>query len=249
MRPRALRTGLLVQTVGDQQVVYDQKRQRLHVLNRTTSLVWRHCDGQRTLSDLVELVGRELDAAVDESVIRLALEQLTEARLLEGAAASTSGTESLSRREMLQRAAAVAVGVLVPSITSCGSPLAPDGAPNPSAAARLSLDINTTTTSGAPTTTTTSGAPTTTTTSTSGPPTTTTTTTSTTGAPTTTTTTTLAPTTTTTTSTTTSTTTTTTTPAPRRRVQMCHKGKTIMVDERAVQTHLKAGDTLGPCPS
>lgn len=247
MRPRALRTGLLVQTVGDQQVVYDQKRQRLHVLNRTTSLVWRHCDGQRTLPDLVELVGRELDAPVDESVVVLALEQLAEARLLEGAAATASGTESLSRREMLQRAAAVAVGVLVPSITSCGSPLAPDGAPNPSAAARLSLEINTTTTSGAPTTTTTSGAPTTTTTSTSGAP--TTTTTSTTGAPTTTTTTTSAPTTTTTTSTTTSTTTTTTTPAPRARVQMCHKGKTIMVDERAVQTHLNSGDTLGPCPT
>jgi hypothetical protein len=257
MRPRAQRTGLLVQSVGDQQVVYDQKRQRLHVLNRTTSLVWRHCDGQHTLADLVELVGRELNAPVDESVVVLALEQLAEAHLLEGAAASTYGTESLSRREMLQRAAAVAVGVLVPSITSCGSPLAPDGAPNPSAAARLTLEINTTTTSGAPTTTTsgapttttTSGAPTTTTTSTSGPPTTTTTTTSTTGAPTTTTTTTLAPTTTTTTSTTTSTTTTTTTPAPRRRVAMCHKGKTIMVDERAVQTHLKSGDTLGPCPT
>ena len=269
MRPRALRTGLLVQTVGDQQVVYDQKRQRLHVLNRTTSLVWRHCDGQRTLSDLIDLVGRELNAPVDESVVVLALEQLAEARLVEGAAASTSGTESLSRREMLQRAAAVAVGVLVPSITSCGSPLAPDGAPNPSAAARLSLETNTTTTSGPPTTTT-SGPPTTTTTSTSGPPTTTTTTTSTTGAPTTTTTTTSAPTTTTTsttgapTTTTTSTTTTsaptttttstttsttTTTPAPRRRVQMCHKGRTIMVDERAVQAHLKSGDTLGPCPT
>jgi hypothetical protein len=31
-------------------------------------------------------------------------------------------------------------------------------------------------------------------------------------------------------------------------VQMCHKGKTILVDRHAVETHLAHGDTLGPCP-
>lgn len=33
-----------------------------------------------------------------------------------------------------------------------------------------------------------------------------------------------------------------------RRVVLCHKGQTIIVDEHAVAAHLAHGDTLGPCP-
>jgi hypothetical protein len=235
--------------VGDQLVVYDEVRQRLHVLSRTAAFVWSHCDGQNAVSDLVALLGRELDAPADESVVMLALEQLDEARLLEERLAPASASERLSRREMLHWAAALAVGVLVPSITSCGSPLAPDGTVSRSSLASLMDTTTTTTGTGAPTTTTTGTGPPTTTTGT-GPPTTTTTGT---GPPTTTTTTgTAPPTTTTTTGTappTTTTSTTTTTPAPGQKVQMCHKGKTIMVDQRAVPAHLRRGDTIGPCPT
>jgi hypothetical protein len=236
MKPRAQRAGLLVQPVGDQIVVYDQLRQRLHVLSRTAALVWSHCDGQHAVADLVEAVSRELNAPADESVVELALEQLDDARLLEDRLARAPGTDDLSRRQMLQWAASLAIGVLVPSITSCGSPLAPDGPATARAVSQLAAVVTTTT--GPPTTTTssTTGPPTTTTSSTTGPP---TTTTSSTGPPTTTTTT-GAP-------TTTTTTTTTTTPAPQK-VQMCHKGKTITVDSRAVSAHLRKGDTLGPCP-
>jgi len=267
MRPRARRSGFLLRTVGDQLVVFDQQRQRLHVLSRTAAVVWRHCDGERTVTELIEPVGRELGVPANESLITLALEQLDEARLLEDHLARAPGEDSLSRREMLHRAAAVlAAGVLLPTITSCGvqgDPMSPGGA-------LLSLnDINTTTigTTGPPTTTigTTTGPPTTTVGTTTGPPTTTIATTTTTGVPTTTiatttttgaptttigtTTTTGAPTTTIATTTTTSaaTTTTTTTPAPRK-VAMCHEGRTIMVDARAVPSHLAHGDTMGPCP-
>ena len=248
MRPRAQRSGLLVQPVGDQLVVYDQARQRLHVLSRTAAAVWRHCDGRRTAAELIEPVGDELGTQVDESVIALALAQLDEARLLEERLAPAPGEDTLSRREVLHRAAAALVaGVLLPTVTSCGLPVEPTS-PGGASLSMHEPTVTTTSTSGPPTTTTTStsGPPTTTTSSTSGPPTTTTTTTS--GPPTTTTTTTsLPPTTTTTTSPIpTTTTTTTTTPAPRK-VAMCHGGRTIMVDERAVAGHLAHGDTLGPC--
>ena len=250
MRPRARHSGFLLRPVGDQLVVFDQARQRLHVLSRTAAIVWRHCDGQHTVTELMKLVGDELGAPADESLITLALEQLDEARLLEEQLARAPGEDSLSRREMLHRAAAaLAAGVLLPAITSCGlqgDPMSPGGV-------SLSMnDINTTTTSAATpfVTTTTTSAGTTTTTSAG-----TTTTTSTTPLGTTTTTSTTPPGTTTTTSTpfvtttTTSaaTTTTTTTPAPRK-VAMCHEGRTIMVDARSVEAHLAHGDTMGPCP-
>jgi hypothetical protein len=251
MRPRARQSGFLLRPVGDQLVVFDQTRQRLHVLSRTAALVWRHCDGQRTVTELIEPVGRELGVPADESLITLALEQLDEAQLLEVHLARASGEDSLSRREMLHRAAAaLAAGVLLPTITSCGvqgDPMSPGGA-------SLSLNqINTTTTSAAtPNVTTTTTSVGTTTTTSAGTTTTTSAGTTTTSAATTplvTTTTTSAATTPLVTTTTTSaaTTTTTTTPAPRK-VAMCHEGRTIMVDARAVPSHLAHGDTMGPCP-
>lgn len=249
MRPRAQRDGLLVQAVGDQLVLFDQLRQRLHVLSRTSALVWRLCDGEHTVAELIDLVGDELGAPVDESLITLALAQLDEARLLEPRLAPASGDESLSRRDLLHRAAALAAGILLPTITSCGVPTEQRSF----AGASVSMldPITTTTSSAPPATTTTSPPPFTTTTTTSTPPTTTTTsttppiTTTTTTPPVTTTSTTPPITTTTTTSA--PTTTTTTTPQPKK-VAMCHRGRTIMVDQQAVATHLAHGDTLGRCP-
>ncbi len=213
MRPRSRSTGLLVQQVGDQLVAYDQVQQRLHVLSQTAAVTWRHCDGRNATSDLAELVGRELGIPADERLIALALEQLDEARLLEERLVPGPGADGVSRRDMLHCAAVAAAGFFLPTITSCGSPLGPDGALSAPGGPRMDIGVATTTTTPFQTTT----VPTTTTTpfqTTTPPP---------------------------------PTTTTTTTPAPRK-VLVCHNGKSIMVDEHAVEAHLAHGDTLGPCP-
>ena len=228
--------------MGDQLVVYDETHQRLHVLNQTTALVWGQCDGNRTVADIVEAVRRDLNSPADLSVVELALVQLEEAQLLHREKGPAGATTDVSRRQMLQRVAAVAVGVLLPSITSCGLPVGPDGLPIANALADLTVTTTSTSeTTPLGTTTSTTG---TTTTSTTG-----TTTTSTTGT-TSTSTTATTPVATTTTSTTTplvtTTSTTTTTPLPKK-VTMCLKGKTITVDRSAVPGLLKAGATPGPC--
>ena len=246
MKPRSRSAGLLVQPVGDQLVAYDQTRQRLHVLSRTTAATWRHCDGRNDVAALAQLVARDLDIPADERLIALALEQLSEAHLLEEGLPTVIGADGVSRREMLHWAAVAAAGVFLPTITSCGAPLAPDGSPMAAGIAPLSADLLTTTTTTFPNTTTTPFPSTTTSTTSTTPfPNTTTSTTTTTPFPSTTTSTTPFPNTTTTTTPTP--TTTTTTPAPKK-VQICHKGKSIMVDENAVEKHLARGDTLGPCP-
>ena len=268
MRPLARRDALLLQSVGDQLVVYDQKRQRLHVLSRSAALVWQHCDGGRDVGQLADIVGRELGAPAGDDVILSALQQLDAAELLIARPGSTTSADSVTRREMMSRAlGGLAAGVLLPVVTSCGSLV---DAMRPTAA-RTDTILETTTAATTPfstttiattpigtttttpfTTTTTTTTPFTTTTTTTSPITTTTTTTTTspvttttTTSPVTTTTTTTSPLTTTTTTTTTIAT--TTTPMPRK-VQMCHNGKTIMVDRNAVAVHLARGDTLGPCP-
>jgi hypothetical protein len=232
MRPRAQRSGFLVKPVGDQLVVFDQSRQQLHVLSRTTALVWQHCDGRNTVAELVGLVGGELGTPVDESLITLALEQLDEARLLENRLAPAAPDVRVSRRDMLHMAGALAAGIILPTITSCGVPTGPASVVKASfnlentttTSASVTTPLFTTTTSTTPVlTTTTSTTPVLTTTTTSTPPFTTTTTSA-------------AP-----------TTTTTTTPAPKK-VAMCHQGRTIMVDQDAVAAHLAHGDTIGRCP-
>ncbi|MEO7522290.1 MAG: PqqD family protein, partial [Gemmatimonas sp.] len=220
---------------------------RLHVLSRSAALVWQHCDGERNLAQLAALLGRELESDADESAVVLALKQLEEADLLE-AIAEVSPSDSVSRREMLNRAVGgMAASVLLPVVTSCGSLVDSTIAATRNAAGELGALVVTTTTSLAPTTTTSSTSTTGTSTSTSTSTSTTGTSTSTSTSTSTTGTSTSTSTSTSTTSTSTTAATTTTTPAPRK-VAMCHKGKTIMVDQHAVEAHLAHGDTLGACP-
>src|SRR5688572_21774359 len=117
MLPRARRDDLLIRSIGDQTVVLDQRRGRLHVLNRTAALVWRNCDGQRPVGELVTLVGHELGEAVDERVIWLGLARLQRARLLEERVARPREGAGTSRRELLRGVARLAAGaVALPSV-------------------------------------------------------------------------------------------------------------------------------------
>ena len=236
--------ALLLQQVGGQTVVYDQRNRRLHVLSRTAALVWQHCDGQRDVAQLVEVVGQVLDAPISEEVILLALGQLEEAVLLAAPQRPTRPADAVSRRDMVNRVlGGLAAGVLLPVVTSCGSIVEPVIG----AVSRNDVPVTTTTstTGTTPLVTTTSTTGTTplntTTTSTTGTTPLNTTTTSTTA------TTPLVTTTTSTTGTTTTSTTSTTTTRPPKKVVMCHNGQTIKVDARAVAVHLAHGDTLGPC--
>lgn len=70
MKPLASRDALLLQNVGDQLVVYDQARKRLHVLSRSAALVWQHCDGHTDEVQLTEIVARA-NARVDMRCIMI----------------------------------------------------------------------------------------------------------------------------------------------------------------------------------
>jgi hypothetical protein len=122
MTPKARQTGLLLQPVGEQLVVYDQLRGRLHVLNRTATLVWRNCDGERTMAELIALVSQELEIAADEGLIWLALGRLQRARLLERRVAPPPAVVNSSRRELLRRSAGVAASALLPTVLSLVPP-------------------------------------------------------------------------------------------------------------------------------
>jgi hypothetical protein len=124
--PRARKDGLLEETVGEELLLYDRDSNIAHCLSPIAAGVWRHCDGERDLTELAELTG------ASENLIADALHELREKDLL---AAEPTLTQNpvlgISRREAISRVArygAAAAGAsLIVSATAATPAMASSG--------------------------------------------------------------------------------------------------------------------------
>src|SRR3979411_436616 len=82
VRLRARKEGIVTQTLGDELLVYDVARHKVHCLNRVAAYVWDQCDGVRTAGEIARASHRELGLPADEGIVWLALKQLSRANLL-----------------------------------------------------------------------------------------------------------------------------------------------------------------------
>jgi hypothetical protein len=124
--PRARQDGLLVETVGEELLLYDQTSHTAHCLSPIAAGVWRHCDGEHDVTELAGLAG------VSESLVAAALRELrekdlldTEPQLLQGAASGISRREAIVRGVRVS-AAAAAVPLIV-SATAATPAMASSG--------------------------------------------------------------------------------------------------------------------------
>lgn len=123
MKPETRRSGLLIRELPDELLVYDRQQHRAHCLNRTAALVFRHADGSRTSDELSAVTG------LDGDVVALAVEQLREAGLLEGAVvageapvpAQGPAAEGMSRRAVARRVG-LAAAILLPAVATIVAP-------------------------------------------------------------------------------------------------------------------------------
>ena len=123
MTPKARHENLVVQELGDETVVYDEKRNHVHRLNRTSALVWKNCDGRKTVADLSEVLRVEMGASVTEEIVWLALDQLEKERLLEEKLVRPEDVKNITRRQMLKKAALVGgMTLLLPVVQSIIAP-------------------------------------------------------------------------------------------------------------------------------
>jgi len=100
-------------------VVYDEERHRAHSLNPTATLIWSHCDGKTSVSDMAALLPQKLNLPADEELVWLALDHLEKAHLLAGPPARTQSCEAVSRRAMMRKLGlAAGMTAVLPLVTS-----------------------------------------------------------------------------------------------------------------------------------
>ncbi len=121
MKPEKRRDGIVVKELPDEVLVYDLERHEAHCLNPSAAVVFKNCDGDHTVGELARLLRRELGAPADEAWVRLALERLGRAHLLEESGPAPRGARGVSRREILKKAG-VGLAAALPLVTSIVAP-------------------------------------------------------------------------------------------------------------------------------
>jgi len=129
--PAARKLGLVIQRLEDEVLVYDTHRNAAHCLNANAALIWGHCDGKRTVSDLTNAMQNTGNGTIGEGqarkLVRLALRQLEAADLLESPIEPPVETNGLTRRQLI-KAAGMAALVAVPMVSSIVAPTAAQAA-------------------------------------------------------------------------------------------------------------------------
>jgi hypothetical protein len=123
IKAKARKEGIFTEQVGNELIVYDQGKKRAHRLNQTLAIVWQHCDGTKTVSDIAELLKEELNEMADDNLVIVSLGQLDSAHLLEESIKLTPMVTRASRREFVRKVGAVGImTVLLPLLTTMAIP-------------------------------------------------------------------------------------------------------------------------------
>ena len=120
--PQARRTGLIIQEVDGEILIYDQNTNKAHCLNQTAAKVWKYCDGETTLAEACKALSCDLDTPVDEKLVWYAVDQFSKDNLLEkGIEQPAFIIAGMNRRQMVRTLGLAAV-IAVPLVTSIVAP-------------------------------------------------------------------------------------------------------------------------------
>ncbi len=117
--PLARTTGLVVQEVPNEVLVFDMETNEAHCLNETAAMVWKYCDGETSVAKIAEILGNSKGSDVNDDLIWLAIDQLNEHKLLENHVQTQFAGRS--RREVLRKMGLASM-VALPIIASMAAP-------------------------------------------------------------------------------------------------------------------------------
>jgi hypothetical protein len=123
-KPQVRQSDLFSEEIHGERVIYDDSNKKVHRLNPTMSWVWSHCDGSRTLDDLIAAMQMQGETGNDDArgLITSGLKQLGDANLLEPESVDLNAL--MAAPTTVGRRAAVAAGlsIAVPMMTSIIAP-------------------------------------------------------------------------------------------------------------------------------
>ena len=123
LKPVARKRELVVQESGEETLVYDLVSNRASCLNQTSALVWKHCDGSKTIGDIAIQLESVTRAKVSDDLVWLAVDQLSLNGLLETDVPSTELVAGMSRRSFAKKVGLTSM-VALPLIASLVAPQA-----------------------------------------------------------------------------------------------------------------------------
>ncbi len=121
MNPQARKDRLVIEELPEETLIYDQERHKAHCLNQSAAFVCSRCDGQTSVAGLAKALEDELGIPAAGETVRLALDRLGRAHLLEQRERAERGSSRYSRRRVVKTLAKL--GFAVPMVISIVSPL------------------------------------------------------------------------------------------------------------------------------
>ena len=125
--PKARTSGLVVERLSDEVLVYDLETHEAHCLNPSAALVWDYCDGRNSVQEITRLLRARKVEPCTEEVVWHALSQLQRFSLLEDEIEVPREALTLSRRELARRLG-LAGAASLPFVLSIVAPAAASAA-------------------------------------------------------------------------------------------------------------------------
>jgi len=117
--PTARKSGLVIQEVPDEVLIFDLDSNKAHCLNETAAMVWKACDGSTSVEQIAKGLTTKTGKGVSDDLVWLAIDQLNENSLLATPVASTfKGT---SRRDAIKKIGLASM-IALPVVASLVAP-------------------------------------------------------------------------------------------------------------------------------
>jgi len=122
-RPQSRKQNLVEQEVDGELLIYDLETNKAFCLNQTSALVWQACDGKRTIAEIGDVLGKQLNVQTNEDIVWLALDQLSKKKLIDPPVDLGSKFQNISRREVIKK---IGIGSMIalPVVASLVAPTA-----------------------------------------------------------------------------------------------------------------------------
>lgn len=121
--PLSRKTDLVVQSLENDLLVYNNQNNKAFCLNQTSAAVWNACDGFSTIEEITKKVSQQMNSPVTKQLVWLALEQLQKEDLLAKDNDFAIDFGGLSRREVIRKVGLTTM-VALPVISALIAPSA-----------------------------------------------------------------------------------------------------------------------------